>query len=219
MGSQWSPAEGRGQAWRDLAGWLFGLCARPACLVSRTRATTPLTGFAPPSLASLAPTILSWQRHRTVASRAMVSCLAVTTPTPPRSANSTASACRTRSARTPSTRSTSSAPTAPSSTSSSSTATGGSTWTARHLRASMVELREHLELQEAQEEERTQVLVQQFLLDLLMSALEQSPPAGVLDRGTLTALGTGSAVLMVVLTPAMVSLQFNLRPKQTQSKK
>ena len=62
---------------------------------------------------------------RTVASRAMVSCLAVTTPTPPRSANSTASACRTRSARTPSTRSTSSAPTAPSSTSSSSTATGG----------------------------------------------------------------------------------------------
>ena len=62
---------------------------------------------------------------RTVASLAMVSCLAVTTPTPPRSANSTASACRTRSARTPSTRSTSSAPTAPSSTSSSSTATGG----------------------------------------------------------------------------------------------
>ena len=117
------------------------LCACPACLVSRTRATTPLTGFAPPSLASLAPTILSWQRHRsvsiillwffishlfrTVASLAMVSCLAVTTPTPPRSANSTASACRTRSARTPSTRSTSSAPTAPSSTSSSSTATGG----------------------------------------------------------------------------------------------
>merc|ERR1712203_642137 len=85
-------------------------------------------------------------------------------------------------------------PTAPSSTSSSSTATGGSTWTARHLRASMVEPREHLELQEAQEEERTQVLVQQFLLDLLMSALEQSPPAGVLDRGTLTALETGSAV-------------------------
>ena len=23
--SQWSPAEGRGQAWRDLAGWLFGV--------------------------------------------------------------------------------------------------------------------------------------------------------------------------------------------------
>ena len=62
---------------------------------------------------------------RTVASLAMVSCLAVTTPTPPRSANSTASACRTPSAQTPSTRSTSSAPTAPSSTSSSSTAIGG----------------------------------------------------------------------------------------------
>ena len=57
----------------------------------------------------------------------------------------------------------------------------------------MEEPREHLELQEAQEEERTQVLVQQFLLDLLMSALEQSPPAGVLDRGTQTALEMASA--------------------------
>merc|ERR1712045_309382 len=32
--------------------------------------------------------------------------------------------------------------------------------------------------------------------------------AGGLDRGTLTALETGSAVLMVVPTPAMASLQF-----------
>ena len=119
------------------------LCACPVLLVLRTRATTPLTGFALPSLANLALTILSWLLHRSVgyifcvsmtfipsvfrtaASPAMVWCLVVTMQTLPQTANSTASASRTRSARTPSTRSTSSAPTAPSSTSSSSTATGG----------------------------------------------------------------------------------------------
>ena len=42
------------------------LCVCPVCLVLRTRATTPLTGFAPPSLANLAPTILSWLQHRSV---------------------------------------------------------------------------------------------------------------------------------------------------------
>ena len=46
----------------------------------------------------------------------------------------------------------------------------------------MGELREHLELQEVQEEERMQAPVQLPLLDLLMSALVLSPPAGVLDR-------------------------------------
>merc|ERR550539_2351377 len=114
----------------------------------------------------------------------MVWCLAATTPTLPLTASSTASACRTPSAQTPCTRSTSSAPTAPSSTSSSSTAIGGSTWTVRPLRACMGELREHLEPQEGQEEERMQALAQLHLLGLLTSALVPSPPAGVLDRGT-----------------------------------
>ena len=129
--------------WRLLISSRPQLCACPVLLVLRTRATTPLTGFALPSLANLALTILSWLLHRSVgyifcvsmtfnpsvfrtaASPAMVWCLAVTMQTLPQTANSTASASRTRSARTPSTRSTSSAPTAPSSTSSSSTATGG----------------------------------------------------------------------------------------------
>ena len=58
----------------------------------------------------------------------------------------------------------------------------------------MGEPRVPLELQEDQEEERMQALAQLPHLALLMSVLVQSPPAGVLDRGTLTALGTGSAV-------------------------
>merc|ERR550517_813908 len=179
----------------------------------------PLTGFAPLFLASLAPTILSWLLHRTVASPAMVWFLVATTQTQPQIASSTASACRTRSARTPSTQSTSSAPTAPSSTSSSSTATAGSMWTARPLRACMGEPRVPLELQEDQEEERMQALAQLPHLALLTSALVQSPPAGVLDRGTQTALEMGSAASTVALTPAMASLQSNLRPKQTQCKR
>ena len=147
---------------------------------------------------------------RTVGSPAMVWCSAVTTQTLPLTANSTASACRTPSAPTPSTLSISSAPTAPSSTSSSSTATGGqflsstregsspdyvsgSTWTVRPLKACMGELREHLELQEVQEEERMQAPVQLPLLALLMSVLVLSPPAGVLGRETQTVLEMDSA--------------------------
>ena len=57
----------------------------------------------------------------------------------------------------------------------------------------MGELRGHLELQEVQEEERMQAPARLFHLDLLMSALVLSPPAGVQDRGTQTALETGSA--------------------------
>ena len=66
-------------------------------------------------------------------------------------------------------------------------------WTARPLRACMGEPRVHLELQEDQEEERMQALAQLLHLVLLMSVLVQSPPAGVLDRGTQTALEMGSA--------------------------
>ena len=69
----------------------------------------------------------------------------------------------------------------------------GSMWTARPLRACMGEPRVHLELQEDQEEERMQALAQLPHLALLMSALVQSPPAGVLDRGTQTALEMGFA--------------------------
>merc|ERR1712088_735124 len=76
-----------------------------------------------------------------------------------------------------------------------------------------------LELQEDQEEERMQALAQLPHLALLMSALVQSPPAGVQDRGTQTALEMGSAALTVVLTPAMASLQSNLRLKQTQCRR
>ena len=57
----------------------------------------------------------------------------------------------------------------------------------------MREPRVPLELQEDQEEERMQALAQLPHLALLTSALEQSPPAGVLDRGTQTALEMGSA--------------------------
>jgi hypothetical protein len=89
----------------------------------------------------------------------------------------------------------------------------------RPLRACTGELREHLEPQEGQEEERMQALVQLHLLGLLTSALVLSPPAGVLDRGTQTALEMASAASTVVLTPATASLQFNLRPKQTQCRK
>jgi hypothetical protein len=89
----------------------------------------------------------------------------------------------------------------------------------RPLRACTGELKEHLEPQEGQEEERMQALVQLPLLGLLTSALVPSPPAGVLDRGTQTALEMASAASTVVLTPATASLQFNLRPKQTQCRK
>ena len=57
----------------------------------------------------------------------------------------------------------------------------------------MGELREHLELQEVQEEERMQAPVQLPLLALLMSALVLSPPAGVLGRETQTVLEMASA--------------------------
>ena len=57
----------------------------------------------------------------------------------------------------------------------------------------MGELREHLELQEVQEEERMQAPVQLPLLALLMSVLVLSPPAGVLDRGTQTVQEMDSA--------------------------
>ena len=57
----------------------------------------------------------------------------------------------------------------------------------------MGEPRVPLELQEDQEEERMQALAQLPHLALLMSALVQSPPAGVQDRGTQTALEMGSA--------------------------
>jgi hypothetical protein len=83
----------------------------------------------------------------------------------------------------------------------------------------MGELREHSELQEGQEEERMQALAQLPLLGLLTSALVLSPPAGVLDRGTQTALEMGSAASTVALTPAMVSLQSNLRPKRAQCRR
>ena len=63
----------------------------------------------------------------------------------------------------------------------------------RPLRACTGELREHLEPQEGQEEERMQALVQLPHLGLLTSARVLSPPAGVLDRGTQTALEMGSA--------------------------
>merc|ERR1711862_870332 len=149
----------------------------------------------------------------------MVWCSAVTTQTLPLTANSTASACRTPSAPTPSTLSTSSAPTALSSTSSSSTATGGSTWTVRPLKACMGELREHLELQEVQEEERMQAPVQLPLLALLMSVLVLSPPAGVLGRETQTVLEMASAALTVAPTPVTANLQFNLRPKPAQCRR
>ena len=66
-------------------------------------------------------------------------------------------------------------------------------WTVRPLRACTGEQREHLEPQEGQEEETMQALVQLPLLGLLTSALVLSPLAGVLDRGTQTALEMASA--------------------------
>ena len=57
----------------------------------------------------------------------------------------------------------------------------------------MGELREHLEPQEGQEEERMQALAQLPHLVLLMSALVLSPLVGAQDRGTQTALETASA--------------------------
>ena len=84
----------------------------PQCWEWRRKATTPSTGFVPPSPENLALTILSWPPHRsavpniplfqsdivfllrTAGSPATVWCLVVTTRTLPQSANSTASVSR-----------------------------------------------------------------------------------------------------------------------------
>ena len=66
--------------------------------------------------------------------------------------------------------------------------TGGSMWTVKHPLTFTLQLKEHL----VEQVERMKIVLL-LLLDLKMIVLELCPPAGVLARGTQTALAMGSA--------------------------